>query len=123
MKKKKKVDVLCGVLPLSYPLLQVRIRAYVHDLERAKVGLGGLPDRNHLACAKADLEEVIKVCPSLRTYLDISQVRKTRAAWALRTEWRKWCPPCLPPPVPCGMDVMMCVPCSEAPFPNPLHPS
>ena len=53
---------------------KVRIRAYVHDLERAKVGLGGLPDRNHLACAKADLEEVVKVCPSLRTYLDISQV-------------------------------------------------
>lgn len=53
---------------------KVRIRAYVHDLERAKVGLGGMPDRNHLACAKADLEEVVKVCPGLRTYLDISQV-------------------------------------------------
>nr|XP_048309205.1 tetratricopeptide repeat protein 22 [Myodes glareolus] len=53
---------------------KVRIRAYVHDLERAKVGLGGMPDRNHLACAKADLEEVIKVHPGLRTYLDIGQV-------------------------------------------------
>ncbi|XP_028746096.1 tetratricopeptide repeat protein 22 [Peromyscus leucopus] len=53
---------------------KVRIRAYVHDLERAKVGLGGMPDRNHLACAKADLEEVVKVYPGLRTYLDIGQV-------------------------------------------------
>ncbi|KAK7830569.1 hypothetical protein U0070_018294 [Myodes glareolus] len=53
---------------------KVRIRAYVHDLERAKVGLGGMPDRNHLACAKADLEEVIKVHLGLRTYLDIGQV-------------------------------------------------
>lgn len=34
-----------------------------------------MPDRNHLACAKADLEEVIKVHPGLRTYLDIGQVR------------------------------------------------
>lgn len=40
------------------------------------MGLGGMPDRNHLACAKADLEEVVKVCPSLKTYLDIGQVRQ-----------------------------------------------
>jgi hypothetical protein len=36
-----------------------------------------MPDRNHLACAKADLEEVVKVSPGLRTYLDISQVRQS----------------------------------------------
>jgi tetratricopeptide (TPR) repeat protein len=53
---------------------KIHIRAYLHDLERAKAGLGGMPDRNHLACAKADLEEVVKVSPGLRTYLDISQV-------------------------------------------------
>ncbi|XP_048966364.1 tetratricopeptide repeat protein 22 isoform X1 [Canis lupus dingo] len=53
---------------------QIHLRAYLHDLERAKMGLGGMPDRNHLACAKADLEEVVKVCPSLKTYLDIGQV-------------------------------------------------
>ncbi|XP_008066009.1 tetratricopeptide repeat protein 22, partial [Carlito syrichta] len=53
---------------------KIHIRAYLHDLERAKMGLGGMPDRNHLACAKADLEEVVKVCPGLKTYLDISQV-------------------------------------------------
>ncbi|XP_041625777.1 tetratricopeptide repeat protein 22 [Vulpes lagopus] len=53
---------------------KIHLRAYLHDLERAKMGLGGIPDRNHLACAKADLEEVVKVCPSLQTYLDIGQV-------------------------------------------------
>ncbi|VFV18988.1 Hypothetical predicted protein [Lynx pardinus] len=53
---------------------KIHLRAYLHDLERAKMGLGGMPDRNHLACAKADLEEVIKVCPGLKTYLDIGQV-------------------------------------------------
>ncbi|XP_049630728.1 tetratricopeptide repeat protein 22 [Suncus etruscus] len=53
---------------------KIHIRAYLHDLERVKLGLGGMPDRNHLACAKADLEEVVKVCPGLKTYLDIGQV-------------------------------------------------
>uniref|UniRef100_A0A8C2NV03 Tetratricopeptide repeat domain 22 n=1 Tax=Capra hircus TaxID=9925 RepID=A0A8C2NV03_CAPHI len=55
---------------------KIHIRAYLHDLERGKLGLGGMPDRNHLACAKADLEEVVKVCPGLKTYLDIGQVRQ-----------------------------------------------
>lgn len=53
---------------------KIHLRAYLHDLERAKAGLGGMPDRNHLACAKADLEEVVKVCPGLKTYVDIGQV-------------------------------------------------
>lgn len=53
---------------------KIHIRAYLIELERAKAGLGGVPDRNHLACAKADLEEVVKVCPGLKTYLDIGQV-------------------------------------------------
>ncbi|KAM6217047.1 tetratricopeptide repeat protein 22 [Rhynchocyon petersi] len=53
---------------------KIHIKAYLHDLERAKMGLGGMPDRNHLACAKADLEEVVKVCPGLKTYVDIGQV-------------------------------------------------
>lgn len=70
-----------GVLAWSiFPQLtlcgQIHIRAYLHDLERGKLGLGGMPDRNHLACAKADLEEVVKVCPGLKTYLDIGQVRQ-----------------------------------------------
>lgn len=38
-----------------------------------------MPDRNHLALAKADLEEVVKVCPGLKTYLDIGQVRRLLA--------------------------------------------
>ncbi|XP_004699701.1 tetratricopeptide repeat protein 22 [Echinops telfairi] len=53
---------------------KIHIKTYLHDLERAKMGLGGMPDRNHLACAKTDLEEVVKVCPGIKTYLDISQV-------------------------------------------------
>ncbi|XP_017724881.1 PREDICTED: tetratricopeptide repeat protein 22 isoform X3 [Rhinopithecus bieti] len=53
---------------------KIHIRAYLHDLERAKMGLGGMPDRNHLACAKADLEEVVRVCPGFKAYLDIGQV-------------------------------------------------
>lgn len=53
---------------------KIHIRAYLHDLERVKIGLGGMPDRTHLACAKADLEEVVKVCPGLKTYLDMGQV-------------------------------------------------
>lgn len=56
---------------------QIHIRVYLHHLERAKLGLGGMPDRNHLACAKADLEEVVKVCPGLKTYLDLGQVRQS----------------------------------------------
>ncbi|XP_039743164.1 tetratricopeptide repeat protein 22 isoform X2 [Pteropus medius] len=60
---------------------KVHIRAYLHDLERAKMGLGGMPDRNHLACAKADLEEVVKVCPGLKIYLDIGQPRPASRSW------------------------------------------
>lgn len=57
-----------------YTRAKIHIRVYLHHLERAKLGLGGMPDRNHLACAKADLEEVVKVCPGLKTYLDMGQV-------------------------------------------------
>ncbi|XP_044530090.1 tetratricopeptide repeat protein 22 [Gracilinanus agilis] len=53
---------------------KIHTKAYLRDLERAKAGLGGLPDRNHLTVARADLEEVVKVCPGLKTYLDIGQV-------------------------------------------------
>ncbi|XP_020832571.2 tetratricopeptide repeat protein 22 [Phascolarctos cinereus] len=53
---------------------KIHTKAYLRDLERAKAGLGGLPDRNHLTVARDDLEEVVKVCPGLKTYLDIGQV-------------------------------------------------
>lgn len=68
-----------GASSLSGLSGQVHITAYLHDLERVKMGLGGMPDRNHLACAKADLEKVVKVCPGLKTYLDIGQVRQLLA--------------------------------------------
>lgn len=73
----RKAGVLAGsIFPQLTLCGQIHIRAYLHDLERGKLGLGGMPDRNHLACAKADLEEVVKVCPGLKTYLDIGQVRQ-----------------------------------------------
>uniref|UniRef100_A0A6I8P5H6 Tetratricopeptide repeat domain 22 n=1 Tax=Ornithorhynchus anatinus TaxID=9258 RepID=A0A6I8P5H6_ORNAN len=48
--------------------------AYLRDLERAKAGLGGLPDRGHLSSAKADLEGVVRVCPGLKALVDMGQV-------------------------------------------------
>ncbi|XP_050819534.1 tetratricopeptide repeat protein 22 isoform X2 [Gopherus flavomarginatus] len=53
---------------------KIRIKLYLRDLERAKMGLGGMPDRKNLTRAKEDLESVVKVCPCLKTYLDIGQV-------------------------------------------------
>ncbi|XP_075688258.1 tetratricopeptide repeat protein 22 [Rhinoderma darwinii] len=53
---------------------QIFTRMYVRDLERAKLGLGGLPDRNHLTNAKSDLESIIDVYPCLKTYLEMGQV-------------------------------------------------
>ncbi|KAG8549376.1 hypothetical protein GDO81_021374 [Engystomops pustulosus] len=47
---------------------------YVRDLERAKLGLGGLPDRTHLINAKCDLDSIIHVYPCLKTYLEMAQV-------------------------------------------------
>ncbi|KAM9327268.1 tetratricopeptide repeat protein 22 [Gastrophryne carolinensis] len=53
---------------------QIFIRMYMRDLERAKMGLCGLPDRNHLTKAKTDLESIIHVYPCLKTYLEMAQV-------------------------------------------------
>ncbi|XP_074859078.1 tetratricopeptide repeat protein 22 [Carettochelys insculpta] len=53
---------------------KIHIKLYLRDLERAKMGLGGTPDRKHLNSAKDDLESVIKVRPCLKTYLDMGQV-------------------------------------------------
>uniref|UniRef100_A0A8C4WD77 Tetratricopeptide repeat domain 22 n=1 Tax=Gopherus evgoodei TaxID=1825980 RepID=A0A8C4WD77_9SAUR len=53
---------------------KIRMKLYLRDLERAKMGLGGMPDRKNLTRAKEDLESVVKVCPCLKTYLDIGQV-------------------------------------------------
>uniref|UniRef100_A0A8C5R9Q7 Tetratricopeptide repeat domain 22 n=1 Tax=Leptobrachium leishanense TaxID=445787 RepID=A0A8C5R9Q7_9ANUR len=53
---------------------QIFIRMYVRDLERAKMGLVGLPDRKLLTDAKSDLDNILNVYPCLKTYLDMGQV-------------------------------------------------
>ncbi|KAL1022769.1 hypothetical protein UPYG_G00032060 [Umbra pygmaea] len=53
---------------------KINVVTYVRDLERAKQGQGGLPDRHNLVEAKADLELVLSVRPCLRTYLEMGQV-------------------------------------------------
>uniref|UniRef100_A0A8D0H5V6 Tetratricopeptide repeat domain 22 n=1 Tax=Sphenodon punctatus TaxID=8508 RepID=A0A8D0H5V6_SPHPU len=53
---------------------KIRMKLYLRDLEGAKMGLGRMPDRKNLTDAKADLECVVKVCPCLKTYVDLGQV-------------------------------------------------
>ncbi|KAH0618573.1 hypothetical protein JD844_017921 [Phrynosoma platyrhinos] len=50
------------------------IKLYLRDLERVKMGLGGMPDQKNLFDAKTDLEKVMKVHPCLKTYLSLGQV-------------------------------------------------
>nr|XP_028589192.1 tetratricopeptide repeat protein 22 isoform X1 [Podarcis muralis]XP_028589193.1 tetratricopeptide repeat protein 22 isoform X1 [Podarcis muralis]XP_028589194.1 tetratricopeptide repeat protein 22 isoform X1 [Podarcis muralis] len=50
------------------------LKLYLRDLDRVKMGLGGMPDQRNLSDAKADLENVMKVHPCLKTYLDLGQV-------------------------------------------------
>uniref|UniRef100_A0A3P8Z5Z6 Tetratricopeptide repeat domain 22 n=1 Tax=Esox lucius TaxID=8010 RepID=A0A3P8Z5Z6_ESOLU len=52
----------------------INVTTYVRDLERAKQGQGGLPDRHNLTEAKADLDMVLSVRPCLRTHLEMGQV-------------------------------------------------
>ncbi|TFK10215.1 testican-1-like [Platysternon megacephalum] len=65
---------------------KIHIKLYLRDLERAKMGLGGMPDRKNLTSAKEDLESVVKVCPCLKTYLDIGQVSKYTDALPVRSD-------------------------------------
>ncbi|XP_019904877.2 tetratricopeptide repeat protein 22 [Esox lucius] len=53
---------------------KINVTTYVRDLERAKQGQGGLPDRHNLTEAKADLDMVLSVRPCLRTHLEMGQV-------------------------------------------------
>nr|XP_009681629.1 PREDICTED: tetratricopeptide repeat protein 22 [Struthio camelus australis] len=53
---------------------QIYMKLYLQDLERAKMGLAPAADRRKLTYAKNDLEKILKVCPSLRTNLDMGQV-------------------------------------------------
>ncbi|KAJ6632721.1 hypothetical protein lerEdw1_014626 [Lerista edwardsae] len=50
------------------------IKLYLRDLERVKMGMGGMPDQKNLSDAKSDLESVLKVHPCLKAYLDLGQV-------------------------------------------------
>ncbi|KAM9763082.1 tetratricopeptide repeat protein 22 [Menidia menidia] len=47
---------------------------YVKDLEKAKHGHGGVPDRQKLTEARKDLDKVLSVRPCLRTHLEVAQV-------------------------------------------------
>lgn len=48
---------------------------YVRDLEKAKIGKGGLPDRQQLTEARKDLDKILTVRPCLRTHLEMAQVK------------------------------------------------
>lgn len=47
---------------------------YIRDLEKAKNGQGGIPDRQRLTEARKDLDKVLTVRPCLRTHLEMAQV-------------------------------------------------
>ncbi|KAJ8277817.1 hypothetical protein GJAV_G00080410 [Gymnothorax javanicus] len=53
---------------------KINVTNYARDLKRAKLGLAGVPDRQMLTEAKADLDRVLEVRPCLRTHLEIGQV-------------------------------------------------
>ncbi|KAJ8278983.1 hypothetical protein COCON_G00060490 [Conger conger] len=53
---------------------KINVTIYARDLERAKLGMAGVPDRQKLAEAKADLDRVLEVRPCLRTHLEMGQV-------------------------------------------------
>ncbi|MBN3302220.1 TTC22 protein, partial [Amia calva] len=53
---------------------KIKVTTYVRGLECAKQGVAGVPDRQNLAEAKADLDKVLSVCPCLRTHLEMGQV-------------------------------------------------
>ncbi|XP_078417047.1 tetratricopeptide repeat protein 22 isoform X2 [Cetorhinus maximus] len=53
---------------------KIFIKLYTRGLERVKMGQSGVPDRQLLTKAKADLDLILSVCPCLKTYLDMGQV-------------------------------------------------
>ncbi|XP_072293955.1 tetratricopeptide repeat protein 22 [Eucyclogobius newberryi] len=53
---------------------KINVIQYVRDLEKAKSGEGGLPDRQNLTAAHKDLDKVLSVRPCLRTHLEMAQV-------------------------------------------------
>ncbi|XP_061539745.1 tetratricopeptide repeat protein 22 [Phycodurus eques] len=55
-------------------LAKINTTLYVKDLEKAKCGEGGVPDRQMLTEAQKNLGKVLAVCPCLRTHLEMAQV-------------------------------------------------
>ncbi|XP_069581451.1 tetratricopeptide repeat protein 22 [Brachyistius frenatus] len=53
---------------------KINMILYVRDLEKAKHGHGGIPDRQKLTEARKDLNMVLAVRPCLRTHLEMAQV-------------------------------------------------
>ncbi|XP_049444318.1 tetratricopeptide repeat protein 22 [Epinephelus fuscoguttatus] len=53
---------------------KINMMLYVRDLEKAKHGEGGIPDRQRLTEARKDLDKVLSVRPCLRTHLEMAQV-------------------------------------------------
>lgn len=53
---------------------KINMMLYVRDLERAKHGQGGIPDRQKLTETRKDLDKVLTVRPCLRTHLEMAQV-------------------------------------------------
>uniref|UniRef100_A0AAQ5ZPL1 Tetratricopeptide repeat domain 22 n=2 Tax=Amphiprion ocellaris TaxID=80972 RepID=A0AAQ5ZPL1_AMPOC len=53
---------------------KINMILYVRDLDKAKHGEGGIPDRQKLTEARKDLDKVLSVRPCLRTYLEMAQV-------------------------------------------------
>ncbi|XP_061884263.1 tetratricopeptide repeat protein 22 [Entelurus aequoreus] len=55
-------------------LAKINTMLYVRDLEKAKSGEGGIPDRQLLTEARKNLDKVLTARPCLRTYLEMAQV-------------------------------------------------
>ncbi|XP_067454198.1 tetratricopeptide repeat protein 22 [Thunnus thynnus] len=53
---------------------KINMILYARDLEKAKRGDGGIPDRQKLTEARKDLDKVLTVRPCLRTHLEMAQV-------------------------------------------------
>ncbi|XP_020508396.1 tetratricopeptide repeat protein 22 [Labrus bergylta] len=53
---------------------KINMMLYIRDLEIAKQGHGGIPDRQKLTEARKDLDKVLNVRPCLRTHLQMAQV-------------------------------------------------
>ncbi|KAJ0065512.1 hypothetical protein NL108_012780 [Boleophthalmus pectinirostris] len=63
---------------------KIHVIQYMRDLEKAKIGEGGIPDRQNLTAARKDLDKVLSVRPCLRTHLEMAQVYYYMGVDALR---------------------------------------